>query len=161
MWASRVLRLEVLPALGLPPGGWTRETGRRALGALLPPCGAPAPSKCCRNKKQRPRRPGEGRERQQEREGGNKASAARARRSSLYLLAAFAPTPAGPRWPPGEQKRPAAHHAATPRAARAVLVNAASPRGAPVGPPSHAPRCAPRSSPAPSTRGRRPPHLAR
>lgn len=123
-----MLRLECPPALGLPPRGWTRETGRRALGNPLPPCGAPAPSKCCRNKKQRPLRPGEGRERQREREGGNKASAARARCSSLYLLAAFAPTPAGPRRPPGEQKRPAAHHAATRRAARALLVNAASPR---------------------------------
>lgn len=126
-WACR-------PAAG--PG----KLGRRALGTLLPPCGAPAPSKCCRNKKQRPLRPGEGRERQGEREGGNKASAARARCSSLYLLAAFAPTPAGPRRPPGEQKRPTAHHVAFRRAAWALLVNAASPRGCPVDPPSSAPR---------------------
>lgn len=60
---SECVRPECLPALGPPPGCRTRETGHRAPGILLPPCGAPAPSKCCRNKKQRPLRP-RGRERQ-------------------------------------------------------------------------------------------------
>lgn len=150
---------ERLQALGLLPSGWTRQTGRRVPGTLLPPCGAPAPPphpKCCRNKKPRLLRPGEERERQREPEGGSGASAAQVSISWLPSP----PTPAGPRPPPGEQKRAAAHHAATRSAARALLVNAQA-HARPLGPPGHAPLCTHRSAPAPSARGRRRPHLTR
>ena len=98
--------------------------GRRGAEPRAPSCPPaalpPPPSKCCRNKSRGAAAEG-GRGSRSERKAAGPAPPGHAA-AQVYLPAAVAPTPAGPRHPPGEQKRPDAHHAAARRAARGPLV---------------------------------------
>lgn len=115
------------------------------------------PAKCCGNKKQRSLRCEEG---EAVRTRGREARGAGARRSSLSLQAPVASTPSRPRSATGRTK--AARCA--PRGLSASRPGPASerhqPAPGPAGALSHARCCAPRCASAPSTRPRRPPHLA-
>lgn len=93
-------------------GHWTREIRPKSPGTLLLSCGAPAPSKCCGNKKQWPLKHGEG-----EVQGarGREASAAGVRRSFL-CPGCRGLHPSRPPSATGQTK--AAHHAPRGRLAR-------------------------------------------